>query len=186
MGAFDEIITKYGSPQESIPAAQARFSRAPISFVDFATLARNLGPFTVGGYDRSSKAIQIAPSASFGLTQGVVRHEDVHALLDSIDRGRTGLPPSLHSIPPTVLDRVSGSAPIDLDQVGSRSYGGGHFNSEIPAYMTAYSPGQLKGITPDMAQRWVNAYSQTLPDDARSKILRLGEISRGATSMGRN
>lgn len=48
--------------------------------------------------------------------------------------------------------------------------------------MTAYRPGQIPAITPDMAGRWVNAYSKTLPDDAKSKITRLGEISRAVAS----
>jgi hypothetical protein len=97
MGAFDDIIQKYGDPEGSVPAAQARFSRAPIFFEKLADLAKDpvksgvtpeaLKLFermgTTGSYGSTSKQIKLAipPTDSFESVQSAVRHEDVHASL---------------------------------------------------------------------------------------------------------
>lgn len=192
MGAFDDIIAKYGNAQVSAPTALtrygkaqpsavtafARFSRRPISFHPsaFPTLP------PAGLYDSTRKSITVnfTPDAVFERIQGVIRHEDAHAVLDSVGRSGTALPPPLRVIPPNPLQFANANLPsTSLDQTWTASGRAGGFDAEIPAYMIAYRPGELPGITPDMAERWVNAYSKNIPNDARNKIVRLGEISRG-------
>lgn len=198
MGAFDDIIQAYGNPQGSIPAAQARFSRAPISFLN--ALAKNFDPRVPsiptligrtlvppsppppsGGYNPRSRSITltVTPISTYEQMQHIANHEDVHAVLDSIGRRRAPLPPSANSLPPDDLEKRYNFAPLDIETRWDMSHRAGQFNAEIPAYLTAYRPGEIYGVNPDMAKQWVDSYSKTLPDDARSKIVRLGAISRG-------
>src|SRR6185437_9513293 len=112
MGAFDEIIQKYGHSQGNIPVAQARLSHVPISFVAPSTItsvtSRDPGLYNPpsGLYDQKSKSIKIdpTPTSTFRQIQSVVRHEDVHAMLDSIGRAATQLPPALWNIPKTLSE----------------------------------------------------------------------------------
>lgn len=206
MGVFDDIIEKYGplfsatygNPKGGDPDAYARFSRAPINFKDFGMLMRSIGGGAQfqgatnpsGEYLPGDKRISVTvpPGSSFDDVQNIIRHEDTHATLDKVGRVDSIIPQNLLATPPTTrIDKffmgLMGPSNSGLVDSWLNSRRGGEFNAELPAYMTAYRPGELPGVTAPQSESWVNSYAPTLPSQARDQVLRMNKISLGAAQM---
>lgn len=128
--------------------AFSRRSRVPIKFTseglggDNGQYSTTLMSNLIAGLISKNRAgtIKVDPDTPEGIHQ-TIRHEDVHALMN-----REQLP----EIPPGILTAFNRSGRAGVPE------------TEIPAYMTAYSPGQVPEFTPDKRQIYMQAFLSNL------------------------
>jgi len=87
----------------------------------------------------------------------IIHHEDVHALLDPL--------PDLRPL--------GGAIDQKARAAWTRSDRGGHITMELPAYMIAWRPGDLKGFSTEDRNAWLKKFLPTMPPKTQAMMLRI-------------
>ncbi len=117
---------------------------------------------TIQIYQPAQAAGQPAQPASWEDINRAIHHEDIHAAIGG-NRG-TLYPPLVN---PGTGDRSSVMAAWEQsNRIGDPL-------RELPAYMGAYKPGDLQGVTPEMASAWISKYADQLKPEMKEKLMRI-------------
>ncbi len=182
-GVYDEAANNINEPR----MAQSRFTRTPITIERKSSANSIVGDpnnvISTGVYrpDNNQINVQLPQSKpSWSDMQNTIHHEDIHALLHSIKRDRSILPPEMLRIPSNEMR--SGVKGIDtfLPENFGMSDRAGNLNAEIPAYMGAYQQGQIPKVTPEMSKDWIQRYIQSLPSIVGNQYRRINESNEAA------
>ena len=208
--ALKDYSSKKGQePQQAIDSAtntssqaMSRFTRTPIQITNIKGLAddlsKSLGVKVIvegedkqpesatGEYDPDTKniSVDLRGKPKFKDLMRTIEHEDVHALLAKEEGNRRY---KLADPSGTLKHLISLFLPDNTDYDARtaffRSNRSGDVNRELPAYMVAYEPGQLQGLTREQRDKWLQRYLPTLKDSTRKTLLKIIAAHDASDSM---
>lgn len=162
----NQSLDDYKYNNQPTPTAQARFTQTPIGMGSQANGPSDMGqsvphqdPVT-GQYNSGGQITTYsAPNATYNDLQTVLAHEQIHALLNSMqsDKGPT------YNVP-------GGDTAIDAFRSSHRS---GSPSIELPAYLGVYKPGQIKGVSAQDANTYMQQMIQSLPPSIGAILQRI-------------
>jgi hypothetical protein len=177
--ALDEAVKRMGTLNGQGGAtgyAYSRFTKAPIHVRNVSQWVPKEGSReTVGAYYPRDRRITIGlknEQPTWKDLASVINHETIHDAL--YQGGQGGKEPQHRPLNfKEMLTNILHAPELQSWQTWNRSSRAGTFNNEIPAYMGAYMPGELKGTSPEDRQRWLDSYLPTLPNDLQTLLRRI-------------
>lgn len=157
-------------------AAMSRFTRDPVTITpremtspDDQAQADPVIGATYGTAGQGHSTIFVSPdaSATYGDLQHVLTHEQIHSLLNRMSSG--------YSIP-RAGDNVFSPSNWDIAHVEhgyAQANRSGGPTDELPAYMGAFSPRDVPGVTQKQADTWNKYFRASLPPDISSLLQRI-------------
>lgn len=163
----------------------SRFTKTPMTILGHNPYTRKMSANkSVGLYhpDRKNAEVILPPqNPTWADLQGTIHHEDTHAALDQAGKSMADFADNLFTqrTDPSAIGMGPHPITFMLDAFDdSRRMGNAY--SELPAYMTAYKPGEIQGITPEMAADWLQRYISSLPSNAGKTVSRISESNKAA------
>lgn len=168
---LDSINKFINSPVgESFGDAQGRWTKTPIKINNVYTLLDKLKALgfgmakvtgetkeTTGSYQPGQISIELGKDATFKDLNGTALHEQIHDLLNSSDQG-------------SALNGLY----FDLINKYYKSKRAGSFNDEMPAYMGAFKPGEIKDVSMDQRNSYIkDLLNSKISDTVKTKYRRM-------------
>lgn len=164
--------TKWTNPPAT--TAMTRFTHTPVYIGSQKDAPEGMGRIAgakqdpVTGVDRDDNKIGIytTPHSTYPQLQQVLKHEQIHALLQHLVSG----PGKNNGADQPPWSPPGGDAMIDAFRSGSRD---GSPTMELPAYLGAFQSGQIPGVTQPQATQTMQDFSSQLPPDISALLQRI-------------
>lgn len=178
--------------------AQSRFTKTPINIsnpnkvidlinknLGFKTDAQSsdfneVGPRSSYSPETNQISIGLGPNPTYNDFANDLSHENIHAVLKR-------QPYQLSFQPKDYIKNLARNffSPLEERALSGFAQGNraGNANLELPAYMGAFKPGELKGINDDDRMMFLRSFLPTLNDTQRNLLVRI--IVNNAAAQGK-